>query len=120
MYLVLSMLCGAVSQIAFKALFNKTGPLSLDWSSVQQINSYGRGLGVLAAAMLVAAFFFWLMTLSRLDLSYAYSIACSSALLVTFFSIVFLGETVSAKMWSGIILIVLGTALLATSQSTSQ
>ena len=116
-YLLISMLCGAASQIIFKALLNETGPMGLNWSFVQQISSYGIALRISAAvAMLVAAFFFWLMSLSRLDLSYAYAIACSSALFVAFFSVLFLNETVSAKMWAGTALIVLGTVLLVTSQ----
>ena len=115
-YLLLSMLCGAGSQIAFKVLFNETGPLSLTWSFLQQISSFVKAsLLASALALLVAAFLFWLMSLSRLDLSYAYPMACSSALIITFFSMIFLGEAVSFRMWCGTLLIVLGVMLLTPS-----
>jgi len=45
-----------------------------------------------ALAMIVMAFIFWTLSLSRLELSNAYPIACSSALIVVFFSVLFLGE----------------------------
>jgi undecaprenyl phosphate-alpha-L-ara4N flippase subunit ArnE len=116
-YLLLSMLCSAGSQMAFKVLFNETGPLSLTWSFLQQVSSFWK-VSVLASALalLVAAFLFWLMSLSRLDLSYAYAIACSSALIITFFSMIFLGEAVSFRMWCGTLLIVLGVMLLIPSR----
>lgn len=114
-YLVLSMLFGAASQIVFKALFNETGPLQ--WSLTQLLNHPGAMLKIfIALALLAGAFVAWMMTLSRLDLSYAYPIASSSALLVTLLSFVFLGETVTGKMWFGTVLIVLGTALLVPSR----
>lgn len=113
--LLLTMLCGTASQIVLKALFNETGPLQ--WS-LRQIPKHPGAIAriALASVLLGAAFIFWMMTLSRLELSYAYAVACSSALLVAFFSVFFLGETVTAKMWLGIVLIVLGTALVVPSR----
>jgi multidrug transporter EmrE-like cation transporter len=116
-YLLLGLLCGSGSQIVFKALFNETGPLDFSGSFVQALCYPNRVLRVLAAlAMLVAAFVFWMMSLSRLDLSYAYPVACSGAVIVMLFSILFLGEAVSIRSWCGTVLIVLGTVLLAPSR----
>jgi len=112
--LVLSMLSTSGSQIAFKSLFNETGPMVLNWSFVQALFSPGRVFRLsLAVVLLVAGFLFWLLCLSRLNVSYAYPIACSSALLVTFFGAVFLSETVPLRVWWGTVLIVLGTILIA-------
>ena len=115
-YLVLAMLCAAGSHILFKALLNEIGPLGFNWNSVYTLCSYGRSPRVFSAvALLIVGFLCWLMSLSRLNISYAYPIASASALLVTFFSVLFLEEAVSVRMWWGTALIVLGTLLLAPS-----
>jgi multidrug transporter EmrE-like cation transporter len=117
MYLLLGMLCASGSQIVFKTLFNETGPLGFNRFFVQALCYPGRVLRVLAAlALLVAGFVLWMMSLSRLDLSYAYPVACSSAVIVTLFSVLFLGESVSIRSWGGTVLIVLGTVLLTPSR----
>jgi drug/metabolite transporter (DMT)-like permease len=106
-YLLLSMLFGATSQVVFKTLFKEFGPLEL--SHIQLLTQSGPMLRIVTALiLLVAAFGFWMMTISRLDLSYAYPIACASALLVSCLSVIFLGEVVSVRMWLGTVMIVLG------------
>ncbi len=116
-YLLLGMLCASGSQIMFKAIFNETGPLGFNGSFVQVLCSPSRGSRVVGAlALLVAGFVLWMLSLSRLDLSYAYPVACSSAVVVMLFSILFLGEAVSIRSWCGTGLIVLGTVLLAPSR----
>ncbi len=69
----------------------------------------------LSGSLIVAGFVFWSLCLRRLPLSYAYPLACSSALVVAFFSVLFLGEPASWKLWTGAILIVLGSALVSLS-----
>jgi uncharacterized membrane protein len=56
------------------------------------------------------------MSLNRLNISYAYPVACSSTLLITFFSVFFLNKAISVRMWTGTVFIVLGTILLVPSQ----
>ena len=68
--------------------------------------------GSIALLLLVSGFLFWVLSLTRLDLSYAYPIACSSVLLVALMSAIFLGEAVTLRMWSGTVLILIGIALL--------
>jgi drug/metabolite transporter (DMT)-like permease len=116
-YLLLAMLCSSGSQGVFKALFNERGPLGFNGAFVQALCYPGRVLRISAAlALLIAGFVFWMMSLSRLDLSYAYPVACSSAVIVILFSVLFLGEAVSIRSWCGTVLIVLGTVLLAPSR----
>ena len=100
-----------------KVLLNKTGPLSFNRSFFDSLFSSGRALHLAVVLVLLGAgFLFWLMSLSRLDVSYAYAVACSSALVVMLLGVVFLGETVSPKMWLGTVMIVVGTFLLAPSR----
>lgn len=115
-YLFLAMLCASGSQVMLKALLNETGPLSFDRSFFDSLLSSRSALRLaMVLVLLVGGFLFWVMSLSRLDVSYAYALACSSALIVTFLGVVFLGEIVSPKMWLGTVMIVLGTVLLAPS-----
>jgi drug/metabolite transporter (DMT)-like permease len=67
---------------------------------------------LLIGVMIVAGFIFWTFSLTKLNLSYAYPIACSSALLVALLSAFLLGEAVTVKTWLGTGMIVVGTALL--------
>lgn len=116
-YLFLAILCSSASQVVFKAILIETGTLGFDWPSLQVLFSFGRVFRTLGAMMMViAGFVLWIMSLSRLNISYAYAFACSSALLVNFFSIVFLDEEVSVRMWLGTVFIVLGTILLGSSR----
>ena len=118
LYLLLMMLCASGSQILLKALLNETGPIELNWSFIQHLYFPGRLLRLAASmGLLVAALPLWFMSLSRLDLSYAYSAASSSMVIVTFLSMLFLNESVSLRMWCGIILIVIGTIVLSFDQS---
>jgi multidrug transporter EmrE-like cation transporter len=71
---------------------------------------------LVALVLLGTGFVFWMMSLNKLDLSYAYPVACSSAVIITLFSVLFLGEAVSIKGWCGTVLIILGIILLAPSR----
>jgi len=61
----------------------------------------------------VGGFNYWIICLIKLVLSYAYPIACGSALIVAILSVTILGETVTPKIWIGTLLIMAGTVLLA-------
>lgn len=56
---------------------------------------------------------FWLMLLSRVDLSYAYPALSLGYVMVTLVSAFALGEQVSAMRWAGVIVICVGVALLS-------
>ena len=117
LFLMCSILCGSVSQLFFKIYLNKYPPLKLDASLFKLLFSGVETLLLLAACiLLVAGFGFWVLSLSRLDLSYAYPIASASVLLVTALSFIFLGETMTLNMWLGTVLVVAGVILLAHSE----
>lgn len=112
-FLLLSMICAASSQIMIKLLVDQIPSNELSWNAVRGFLTAARVMrGGFALLLLVSGFLFWLFSLTRLDLSYAYPIACSSVLLVALLSGIFLGEAVTLRMWSGTVLILIGIALL--------
>jgi undecaprenyl phosphate-alpha-L-ara4N flippase subunit ArnE len=60
-----------------------------------------------------SGFVCWLQALARLDLSYAYPLACASILVVAVLSWLVLGEPLSIRVWIGTLLVLAGVALLA-------
>lgn len=58
---------------------------------------------------------FWLLILTRVELSFAYPMMGLSFVLLTFVSVFFLGEQVSLIRWAGVLVIVLGVYLISRS-----
>ena len=58
---------------------------------------------------------FWLVVLSRLDLSLVYPMVSIGYIVVALFSWLFLGETVSVLRWIGIFVICFGVILISRS-----
>jgi len=58
---------------------------------------------------------FWLVLLSRVDLSYAYPALSLGYVLITLVSALALGEQVSALRWTGVIIISVGVIMVARS-----
>ncbi len=112
-YLLVFMLLSSASQILVKELVDQAQPFhfSLDW-----IRSFLTPAtlmrGTIAVVMMGTGFVCWLACLTKLNLSYAYPIACTSVFLVTFLSVLFLDEVITLRIWAGTALIVLGIALL--------
>lgn len=112
-FLVLSMICTAVSQLMVKPIMDEVGADRLGAHTLGLLLEGSRPWrGGLAVLLLGGGFVFWMLALTRLNLSYAYPIACSSVLLVAFLSAVVLGEPVTARTWFGTVLVLIGIALL--------
>jgi drug/metabolite transporter (DMT)-like permease len=112
-FLLLSMICGATSQLILKSALHGVDPPGLNsvsWQPFLSADRLVRGGG--AMVLIVAGFAFWVLALARLELSYAYPIACSSILFVAILSAVFLGEPITLRMWAGTVLILIGVVLL--------
>jgi drug/metabolite transporter (DMT)-like permease len=117
LFLLLSMVCASTSQLILKTVLRDVDPPGLTWSSWQPFLTPERFLrGAGAMTLIVSGFAFWVLALARLELSYAYPIACSSILFVALLSAVFLGEPITPKMWAGTVLILIGVALLTPQQ----
>jgi multidrug transporter EmrE-like cation transporter len=113
LFLFIAMIGGAAGQLLLKQTMTVLGKPTAGIAGIASMPwSLGLPSGLLAMACLVASFTFWLLSLTRLDLSYAYTMACGSAAFVAVLSVVFLGETFSLRMAAGIALIVAGSALL--------
>lgn len=67
----------------------------------------------LALLLLLVSLSAWLGAIRHLDLSYAYAMASASILVVAVLAALFLGETMSLKVWLGLLLILAGCALVA-------
>lgn len=73
----------------------------------------------LALLLLAAAFGAWLGAIRHLDLSYAYAMASASIVVVALLAALFLGETLSLRVWIGLLLILVGCVLVAPAYAAS-
>jgi drug/metabolite transporter (DMT)-like permease len=116
-FLVLSIFAASIGNVLIKAIISD---LPTDLSGMQLLKvillSDRIWRASLAGVLVVAGFLFWLFCLQKLPLSYAYPIACSATLVVALFSVLFLGEVLSWRLWAGTLLIALGTALVVSQQ----
>ena len=117
LFLVGSMVCNAGSQLLIKKVMDEVRDDPSGVSTLQQYLVPDRLLrGGLGMFMLVAGFVLWILCLSRLELAYAYPVASAAVVFVTFFSAIFLGEVVTARMWAGTACVVLGVILVGPSR----
>jgi len=114
LFLAMSILLTSISQVMLKAMMSEldeNGGFTAKMRQLFEASRFWRA--ALIATMIVGAFLCWVTCLSKLDLSYAYPLACGSAMLIAFLSVMFLGETVTWRVWIGTFLIMLGTVFLA-------
>jgi drug/metabolite transporter (DMT)-like permease len=113
LFLVVSVASATCGHVLLKRVVDEVKDSGLGWETVQALGEAGRvWRGGAGGALVVAGFLFWLLALTRLDLSYAFPLACSSILLVTLFSVIFLGEPATLRVWAGTVLILAGVVLL--------
>jgi drug/metabolite transporter (DMT)-like permease len=111
--LVLSMVCASTSQLLFKIWLTDAAPDGVGPGTLRALmRSRAWPAGAAGAVLLVLGFAAWILCLSRLELSYAYPIACTSVLLVAVLAALVLGEAFTPRMWLGTALILIGVALL--------
>ena len=117
-FLIVSMLLASASQIILKELVELSH--SFEWSLawVRSVATPPRLMrATVAVLMMGGGFLCWLACLTKLQLSYAYPIACTSVFLVTLWSVIFLDEVVTIRSLAGTILIVVGVILLVPSET---
>ena len=96
-FLLLSMICAAASQIVLKSVLREL-PEDEGWRAWRELIAPARFWRVaLAGTLVVTGFGGWVMALARLELSYAYPIACASIIFVPILSTIFLGESVTPR-----------------------
>jgi drug/metabolite transporter (DMT)-like permease len=116
-FLLVSILCTVGSQLLIKRIIDEAKLSAAGGAALLDLLTRERVLrGGAVLLLMLFGFALWLLSLTRLDLSYAYPIACASVLLVTLFSAIFLHETVTARTWAGTVLVLVGVVLLGPSR----
>ncbi len=118
---VLVVLAGACAQVLMKVGLNAASmryPTStLPSDPLLFIGRLVHTPAIWAALFLYAAgLVVWMVALSRLPLSFAYSFQALTYLLVPLGSMWLLGEAISLTRWSGIVIICLGIVIVAISR----
>ena len=105
-------------QLSLKAGMTEIG--AVDIGNVQQVfgligKVFTTPLVIVGVLLYIASSFFWLIALSRVDLSFAYPFVGLGYVLVVLLSALLLHEQVSLVRWAGTLAIVAGVFLVSRS-----
>ena len=117
-YIIPSVIAGVIGQVLLKRGMLNMGPLSLGGGSnvLSLVWSIFTNPWVIAGlALYVSGTLFWLIALSRADLSFVYPFATVSMALIILISRVVFNESISSLRLIGIITIALGVLIVARS-----
>ena len=109
--LALSVLCVLASELLLKRGASETA--SADAWSWTGINSLASPLVWWGILFVIASFLSWLYVLKYIPLTIAFPLSRVVDVLVPLSCWIFLGETISARRWCGIALVVIGLAVVA-------
>jgi drug/metabolite transporter (DMT)-like permease len=116
-YILASVVLGAIGQILLKKGMGSMGPLTITLSQFSALlwriatNPYV----VIGLLIYVTGTLFWLVALSRVDLSYAYPFASLSYVLMLAASWLLFGEQITALRLLGTLVVCSGVFLIARS-----
>ena len=116
-YILVSVVAGAVGQVLLKKGMGSMGPLTL---SVDQLGNILWRIGtnpyvVIGLAIYVAGTVFWLTALSRVDLSYAYPFASLSYVVMLIASWQLFSEDITPLRLLGTLIVCLGVFIISRS-----
>jgi drug/metabolite transporter (DMT)-like permease len=113
--IVLSGALGVAGQVILKLGMSALGPLPVRPETLPEVVAKValNPLIVLGVVVYTSGTFFWLIALSRLDLSYAYPFASLNYVLILLVSWALLGEQPSALRLAGVVAICLGVWAMA-------
>ena len=116
-YIMISVLAGAVGQIMLKRGMSSMGPLTFAFSELgSMLWRIGTNPFVIGGlAIYVSGTLFWLMALSRVELSYAYPFASLSYVVMLIASWLLFREEISVMRLVGTLVIGLGVLLISRS-----
>lgn len=109
-WILISVLLGAVGQIYFKLAVTGRGSLSMIQAVSVSILSWHFWVGLIAYGLSLAL---WMKILTDADLSYARPFAGAGYIVTAVLAMIYLDESISLIRWFGIALIVLGVFLVA-------
>lgn len=117
MLILIATVMGIVGQTMLKHGMNQMGPLSLSADSVPGIVWQIMRSPFVIGGLLIYGFgtFFWLVTLSRIDLSVAYPFVSLNHVLLFFVGWLILREAVTPMRAAGVAVICVGMILVARS-----
>ena len=110
--LALSVVCVFVSELLLKLGAAATANPASSWSWTG-INSLASPLVWWGILCVIASFLSWLYVLKYIPLTIAFPLSRVVDVLVPLSCWIFLGETISARRWCGIALVVIGLAVVA-------
>jgi drug/metabolite transporter (DMT)-like permease len=115
--ILLSTACGVIGQLLLKKAMNQIGVITPTAGGLPSIvlRIAMSPLVIIGLSCYVLGSFFWLIALSRTDLSFAYPFASLSYILAFAGSWYFFGETISTLRLSGLVVIILGVMLVSRS-----
>ena len=116
--IVVSVSLGVVGQLSLKVGMNRVG--AIDAASLARpvetlLSVFSMPLVWLGLACYGLGALFWLVILSRLELSRAYLMLASMYVLIPLVSWLFLGERIPPMRWVGMVVVVLGVVIVARS-----
>ena len=116
--IIASVSLGVAGQLCLKVGMNRVG--AIDAASLARpvetlLSVFSMPLVWLGLACYGLSALFWLVILSRLDLSRAYLMLASMYVLIPLVSWLFLGERIPPMRWLGMIVVVVGVVIVARS-----
>jgi drug/metabolite transporter (DMT)-like permease len=116
-YILISVLAGAIGQVLLKKGMGSMGPLTL---TANQLGSILWHIGtnpyvIIGLAIYVSGTVFWLVTLSRVDLSYAYPFASLSYVVMLAASWLLFSENITSLRLLGTLVVCAGVFLISRS-----
>jgi multidrug transporter EmrE-like cation transporter len=116
-YILISVLGGAMGQVLLKKGMGSMGPLTI---SLDQLGSMLWRIGtnpyvIVGLAVYVGSTLFWLVTLSRVDLSYAYPFASLSYVVMLLASWLLFKENITSLRLLGSFVVMTGVILISRS-----
>jgi drug/metabolite transporter (DMT)-like permease len=117
LYILISVLTGAVGQVLLKKGMGSMGPLTLTvsqlWGTLWRIGT--NPYVILGLAIYVTGTVFWLVALSRVELSYAYPFASLSYVVMLVASWLLFQENISLMRLLGTLVVGVGVFLISRS-----
>lgn len=106
-----------VGQLMMKRGMSSVGVISGELSAMANtlMRAFLNPFVIAGVAAYAFSSIFWLVLLSRVDLSYAYPALSLGYVLITLVSAFVLGEYVSALRWAGVFVICLGVIMISRS-----
>ena len=119
--LIIGLIFESAGVVLLKKGINQVGEVkAFNVSGIIQLVKSGATNACILAGVLFEALFFasLLILMSKSDISFLWPLTGLSFVFATFAAIWFLGEQVSAMRWAGVILIMIGAALISYSEQS--